>query len=201
MRRFNSILTVSTLIYLRCSVPNNNTALSPSLVCGPSSSPGPTYTGQYPTDTGAGADDHLSSAFIPPFSSTSPKPPPSSPTPTICGVTVHVALSGLCLDKEPIAEHDALKVVMRQCKEVQELVVNPAHVPLQGAAWMLNIVRRCLHHRQKIRFIVIPGIDAHDLDVEHAFDGLDDICPSLQLIQFHQRKWECVNGKWTEIDM
>ncbi|KAJ3927083.1 MAG: hypothetical protein NXY57DRAFT_978637 [Lentinula lateritia] len=84
----------------------------------------------------------------------------------------HVALSGLCLDKEPTAEHDALKVVMKQCKEVQELVVNPAHVPLQGAAWMLNIVRRCLHHRQKIRSIVIPGIDAHDLDVEHAFDGL-----------------------------
>ncbi|KAJ4484375.1 hypothetical protein C8J55DRAFT_559521 [Lentinula edodes] len=116
-------------------------------------------------------------------------------------LATHVALSGLCLDKEPIEDQDTLKVVLKQCKEVEELVVNPAHVPLQGAAWMLNILRRCLHHRQKIRFIFIPGIDAHDLDVEHGFDGLDDICPSLRLIQFHKRKWDCGNGKWTEIDM
>ncbi|GAW00005.1 hypothetical protein LENED_001494 [Lentinula edodes] len=109
-------------------------------------------------------------------------------------VVTRVALTGICLKKDTNMGEDALRLVFKQCKLLEEFMIVPAHVPLHGAAWILDMVRRSLHHLQNIRLIYIPRIDAYDLDVEQAFDGLHDICPSLREVQFHDRKWVFGNG-------
>ncbi|KAJ3884941.1 hypothetical protein GG344DRAFT_83319 [Lentinula edodes] len=117
--------------------------------------------------------------------------------PSLPAVT-RVALTGICLKEDKRMGEDALKLVFKRCKLLEEFMIDPAHVPLHGAGWILDLVQRSLHHLQNIRLIYIPRIDAHDLKVEQAFDGLHDICPSLHEIQFQDRKWVFGSGSWTE---
>ncbi|KAH7877365.1 uncharacterized protein C8R40DRAFT_1068065 [Lentinula edodes] len=115
-------------------------------------------------------------------------------------MATRVALVGVCLEEDLLFDETLLTIAFRRFQNVEEFLIDSAHIPAEGPGPVFDVLRQSIHMLEKIRYLIIPDIDAFDLEIEEAFSDLTDISPSLMGIQVEEQKWMYDGQRWVEVN-